>query len=166
MVSVTSRNATSVAPSGSGTVIRSATLPLRSSSRLLTTSRPSIAVTVPCSALPQRVVVVQRLAPADHRLDVRPLGERRGVEPPHVGEGRVVQAQPAVAAEHRDRLGQIVERLALHADQRIVAPHHVEPLGDVLEQIGHAALRVGRGDDADGAAVRQVPEMLRGSVAR
>ena len=55
------------------------------------------------------------------------------------GEGRIVQPQPAVAAEHRDRLGEIVERLALHADQRVVAPLQVEPLGDVVEQIGDAA---------------------------
>ena len=71
-----------------------------------------------------------------------------------------MQPQAAVAAEHRDRFGQVVERLALHADQRVVAPRQIEPLGDVVEQIGHAALRIGRGDDAQRAAVRQVPEVL------
>jgi hypothetical protein len=71
-----------------------------------------------------------------------------------------VQPQPAVAAEHRDRFGEIVERFALHADQRVVAPGHVEPFGHVLEQIGHAALRMGRGDNAQSAAVRQMPDVL------
>ena len=64
------------------------------------------------------------------------------VELPHARERRIVQAQAAVAAEHRDRLGEVVERLALHLDQRVVAAFEVEPLGDVVEQIGDAALRI------------------------
>ena len=88
-------------------------------------------------------------------------------EPPHAGERRIVQPQPAVAAEHRDRLGQIVERLALHPDQRVEAALEIEPLGDVVEQIGHAAFGVGRGDDAHGAPLRQMPHRLDfGSIAR
>ena len=72
---------------------------------------------------------------------MRALGERLGVELPHVDERRIVQPQPPVGAEHRDRFDEIVERLALHADQRVVAPHQIEPFGDVVEQVGDAALR-------------------------
>ena len=68
----------------------------------------------------------------------------------------------AVAAEHRDRLGEIVERFALDPDQAVEPPRQVEAFGDVVEQIGDAAFRIGRGDDADGAAVGQVPGVLFG----
>ena len=74
----------------------------------------------------------------------------------------IEQPQPPVAGEHRDRLGEVVERLALHPDQRVVAPFEIEPLGDVVEQIDHAAFGIGRGDDAQRAAVRQVPGVLLG----
>ena len=73
-----------------------------------------------------------------------------------------MQAQAPVACEHRNALGQIVEGLALHADHFLEAPVEVEPLGDVMEQIGDAAVRIGRGDDAHGAAVRQVPHIFLG----
>ena len=72
--------------------------------------------------LPERLVVVERTAPLDHRLDMRSLGKRLGRQPPHRAERRIVQPQAAVAAEHRDRFGEIVERFALHADQRVKAP--------------------------------------------
>ena len=36
-----------------------------------------------------------------------------------------MQPHPAVAAEHRNRLGQVVERLALHADECIEAAREV-----------------------------------------
>ena len=81
-------------------------------------------------------------------------------------EGRIVQVEPPVAAEHRDALGERFERFALHADQRLVAAHQLEPLGHVVEQIGDAAFRVGRGDDAQRAAVGQVPFVLRAARAR
>ena len=68
----------------------------------------------------------------------------------------------AVAAEHRDRFGEIVERLALHPDQAVEPPRQIEAFGDVVEQIGDAAFRIGRGDDADGAAVGQIPGILVG----
>ena len=71
-----------------------------------------------------------------------------------------MQAHAAVAAEHRDRFGQVIERLALHLDQRVVAAVHVEPLGDVVVEISDAAFRIGRGDDAQRAAVRQMPHVL------
>ena len=49
-----------------------------------------------------------------------------------------MQPQPAVAAEHRNAFGEIVERLALNADQFLETPLEIEPLGDVVEQIGDA----------------------------
>ena len=91
---------------------------------------------------------------------MRALVERLRLQFPHAGEGRVVQAHAAVGREHRDRFGQMVERFALHLDQRVVAPMHVEPLGDVVVEIGDAAFRIGRGDDAQRAPVGQVPEVL------
>ena len=63
-----------------------------------------------------------------------------------------MQAQAAVAAEHGDAFGEIVERFALDADQFLEAAFEIEPLGDVVEQISEAAVRIGRGDDAQGAA--------------
>ena len=86
--------------------------------------------------------------------------ERLGRQLPHALERRIVQPHAAVAAEHRHRFDQVVERLALHLDQRVVAAMHVEPLGDVVVEIGDAAFRIGRGDDAQRAAVRQMPHVL------
>ncbi len=105
---------------------------------------------------------MQRTAAGADRFDMRPVGEIGGIEPPHLHEGRIEQPQPAIAAEHRDRFGEIVERLALHPDQRVVAALEIEPLGDVVEQVDHAAFRVRRGDDPHGAAARQVPEVFLG----
>ena len=73
-----------------------------------------------------------------------------------------MQAQAPVACEHGDAFGQIVERLALDADHLLEAAVEIEPLGDVVEQIGDAAVRIGRGDDAQGAAVGQVPSVFLG----
>ncbi len=44
-----------------------------------------------------------------------------------------MQAQAAVAGEHGDALGQVVQRLALDADHFLEAAVEVEPLGDVVE---------------------------------
>ena len=63
----------------------------------------------------------------------------------------------AIAAEHRDRLVEVVERFALDPGQAVEPPRQIEALGDVVEQIGDAAFEIGRGDDADGAAVGQEP---------
>ena len=98
-----------------------------------------------------------RMAPADHGLDMRTLLQRGRIELPHLREHRIEQPQPPVAREHRDAFRQVVERLALHADQRLEAALQVERLGDVVVEIDHAAFRIGRGDDAQRAAVGQVP---------
>ena len=84
-------------------------------------------------ALPNRVITVERERPLAQRLDMRPLGKCFRREPPHAGEDRIEQAQPAVTAEHGDRLGQIVQGLALDPDQCIVAAFEIEPFGDVIE---------------------------------
>ena len=76
---------------------------------------------------------------------------------PHLGEGRIEQFDPAVAAEHRDRFGEIAERLVLHPCQPVEPPRQIEALGDIVEQIGDAAFEVRRGDDADRAAIGQEP---------
>ncbi len=75
--------------------------------------------------LPQRFVAVERPAFVDDRFDVRAVGQGFGSKPPHLRERGIVQPQPAVAAEHRDGFGQVVQRFALHADQRVVAPHQL-----------------------------------------
>ena len=159
-------NVTSVAPSGSGTVAHFTTLPSRRSISPLTGSRPSIAVTVTRSA------GQTGLSPASawHQpITASICGrscKRRRIELPHLREHRIEQPQPAVAREHRDAFRQVVEGLALHADQRLEAALEIERLGDVVVEIDHAAFRIGRGDDAQRAAVGQVPFVLPASVAR
>ena len=94
--------------------------------------------------------------------DMRLAVEDRRVEAEDGGEGRIVEPEPAVGAEHRDAFGEVVEGLALDVDQRVVAALEVEPLGDVLVDPGHPALRVGIGDDAERLAVGQVPALFPG----
>ena len=116
---------------------------------------------------PGRRVVEQRLAPGFHGLDMRLFAQRLGRQLPHLGEGRIEQLRAAVAAEHRDRFGEIVERFALHPDQAVESPRQVEAFGDVVEQIGDAAFRIGRGDDADARGRRAGTRCpLSGSTAR
>ena len=110
--------------------------------------------------LPRRIVAVQRLAAIEMAsicgrsasvcggsFHIR---RKRGIEQP----------QAAVAAEYGDAFGEIVERLALDADQLLKAPLQVEPFGYVVEQVSHAAVRIGRGDHAQGAPIRQMPGVL------
>ena len=112
--------------------------------------------------LPGRLLGMERTARRDDRLDMRMLVEHRRREAPHGGEFRIEQPHPPVAAEHRDGFGQIVEGFALDPDQRIETPLEIEPLGDVVEEIGDPAVGIGRGDDAQRAQVRQVPHELLG----
>ena len=130
-----------VAPSGSGMVMQSSTLPsLRSSF-----SGTCDAVLDRGDRLAQRPpgqrVVEQRLAPGFHGLDMRLLLQRFRRQLPHFRESRIEQLRAAIAAEHRDRFGEIVERLALDPDQAVKSPRQVEAFGDVVEQIGDAAFR-------------------------
>ncbi|MGY4305001.1 hypothetical protein ACVIJ6_002244 [Bradyrhizobium sp. USDA 4369] len=45
-------------------------------------------------------------------------------------------------------------------DQSVEAAGEREALGDIVEQIGHAAFRIGRGDHGERAAIRQEPGVL------
>ena len=71
-----------------------------------------------------------------------------------------MQLQAPVGAEHRHALFQGVERLALHAGQRVDLRFELEALAHIVEEIGDAALRIGIGDDAQRAPVGQMPPGL------
>jgi len=66
--------------------------------------------------------IEQRPAPSLHGVDVRLLPHRLGRQLPHPGECRVEQLRAAIAAEHRNRLGEIVEGFTLDPDQAVIAP--------------------------------------------
>ena len=149
-----------VAPSGSGMVMQSSTLPSLRSSFSGTSTRFSIAVIASRSV---RQVAASSNNGLHQASTVSICGcsrKRLGRQLPHFRECRIEQLRAAVAAEHRDRFGEIVERFPLHPDQTVKSPRQVEAFGDVVEQIGDAAFRVRRGDDADRAAVGQVPGIL------
>ena len=93
---------------------------------------------------------------------MRPLAQALRRQIPHPTEGRIGKPQPAVAAEHGHALGKIVERFALDTDQLLEAPRQIEPLGHVVEQISHAAVRIWRGDDAQRSPVGQMPGVILG----
>ena len=95
------------------------------------------------------------------RFDVRALGQHLRRQPPHAGESGIVQPDPAVTGEHGDAFGEVVERFPLNADQFLETPLEIESLGHVVEQVGDPAVRIGRGDDAQSAAVGQMPVMFR-----
>ena len=153
-------NVSMVAPSGSGMVMQSSTLPSLRSSFSGTSTRFSIAVIASRMRPPGRRVVEQRLAPGLHGLDMRLFAQRLRRQLPHPGESRIEQLRAAVAAEHRDGFGEIVQRFALDPDQAVEPPRQIQAFGDVVEQIGDAAFRIGRGDDAERAAVGQIPGVL------
>jgi hypothetical protein len=114
---------------------------------------------------PERLVRIERCAP---RHDRSICGRSAGFVPLRSFECRrhsrakagIVQIEPAVAAEHRNAFVERLQGLALDADQRFVAPHQLQSLGHVVEQISDAPFRVRRSDDAQGAVVRQIPFML------
>ena len=62
------------------------------------------------------------------------------IEPPKPRKGRIGEPHAAVGAEHHDAFRQIVERLALHPNRGLVAAFEVDPLGQILEHPGDAAL--------------------------
>ena len=103
---------------------------------------------------------LKRRAPGDDCFNMRTFGKRFFRQFPQILERRIVQPQPAVAREDRNRFGEVVERFALHPDQGVVSALEVEPLGDVIEQIGHAAFGIRRRHHAQRAPGRQVPEVL------
>ena len=100
---------------------------------------------------------------------MRPLGQRLRRQPPHAGKGGIGQPQAAVAGEHRDAFGKIVERFALDADQLFEPPIEIEAFGHVVEQISDAAIGIGRGDDPQCPSVGQMPGVflgLHGAISR
>ena len=129
--------------------MQSSTLPSLRSSFSGTSTRFSIAVIASRSVRQVAASSNSGLHQALDGLDMRLFAQRLRRQLPHLGEGRIEQLRPAVAAEHRDRFGEIVERLALDSDQAVEPPRQIEALGDVVEQIGDAAFGVRRGDDAD-----------------
>ena len=76
-----------------------------------------------------------------------------------IDASEATELRAPVAAEHSDRFREIVQRFPLHPDQAIEATGQIEAFGDVVEQIGDAALEVRRGDDGDGAAIGQEPSV-------
>ena len=71
-----------------------------------------------------------------------------------------MQSHAAVTAEHGHGFGDMVERLGLYLDERIVPAIHVQPFGDIVVKIRDPALRVRRGDHPQRASVRQMPHVL------
>src|ERR1700722_20530396 len=93
---------------------------------------------------------------------MRPSCDLGRIESPKVDEGGVRQFQASIHAEDRHALLERIEGLALHADQRVKLRFEIEALRDVIEEISNAAQRIGTGDRAQGAPVRDVPDMLDG----
>ncbi len=112
-------------------------------------------------APPHGLVVARAAAGGDDFGDVRAaLQADRPSSCQIARERRIVQAQAAVGSEHRDAFVEMIERLALDADQRVVAALEIEPLGDVLVNPGGAALRMRVDDDAQRLPVGHVPPLL------
>src|SRR5271168_4036137 len=91
---------------------------------------------------------------------MRTRGGASGIEAPQRGEGGVDQFHPPIRAKHGDAFLQRVERLALYARQGVELRGERKALRRVIEEVGDAALWIGAGDDAQGAAVGQVPDGL------
>ena len=110
--------------------------------------------------VPRGGIAAQGAAALRDRVDMRMVAEPRRVDAPHRREHRVEEFHPSVGAEHRHALLQRVERFALDVGERGHLRGERIALRRVVVEIGDAALGVGAGDDAQGAAVRQVPDGL------
>ena len=95
-------------------------------------------------------------------LDVRLLFEEGGVEVPVPGEGRIEELEAPVGPEEGNALVEIVEGLALHADELVVAALQLDLARGILVEIGDAAEGMLFADHMDGAAIRQVPPVFAG----
>ena len=69
-------------------------------------------------------------------------GKIAALDAPGLGEGRVGELEPPVRAEHGNAFAQRVQRLALGAREGVEARFQREALGDVVIEIGDAALRI------------------------
>ena len=104
---------------------------------------------------PDRIVGRQRSAPGHDLIHMGRAGailfgglkrgfQLGGIKPPHRGERHVDELQSSIGAKHRHALAQRVQRLALHRHQRVILRLQLIAVGHVVEQIRHAALRIGR----------------------
>ncbi len=100
-----------------------------------------------------------RLAGTGDLLDVRIALQNRGLHVPEPREGRIRELQAAIGPKHRDTFGERHQRLPLGILEAIIGGCEREALGLVLEEIGDAALRIGRDHHAQGTAIRQGPGM-------
>ena len=71
-----------------------------------------------------------------------------------------MQPQPAVAAEHGDAFGELVEGFALNVDQLLETTFKDQPFADIVKQISHAAVGIGRSHHPQGASIRQMPGVV------
>ena len=110
---------------------------------------------------PEGHVVQARHAQFDDPLEVDPLDQVVLADGPEAGKGLVVQPQPAVGAEHHDRVVELVERRLLHLDQGVVLGAQPHLAGDVRIEQQQAAHRVRLADQPQGAAVGQRPAVVR-----
>ena len=161
-LAVTSKNVSSVAPSGSGIAAHSSTRPslrsMRASKPRRASGRPTMVARSPSQSAG---LVEQRRAKSRATSSIcGRVGGVGGIEAPQRGEGGIDQLHPPVRAEHGDAFLQRVERLALHAGQRVELRGEREALRRVVEEVGDAALRIGAGHDAQRAPVGQVPDVL------
>ena len=106
----------------------------------------------------ERGVPAERLAGARDLVDMRAIAQRRRVESPQLGEGGIEQLHTPVGAEHRHAFLERVKRLALYMGQRVDLRGERVALRSVVVEIGDAAFRIGARDDAQGAAVGQMPD--------
>src|SRR5262249_53466637 len=98
--------------------------------------------------------------PFDDFVEMRLALEILGRQLPDLAEGRVVELEAPVAAEDGDRLVEIVERLALNLDERVVRALQGQLVGDVLIDAGEAAEGMRRDDEAQGWVVGEVEQLL------
>ena len=93
-------------------------------------------------------------------VDARMRGKECVVEPPHLGEARVPQLQPAVRGKDAQRLEQIVERRGADAQQRVARTGELDLLGAVLEHQQQAAIGQRLGEQAQVLAPGEMPILL------
>src|SRR5262245_35279019 len=81
---------------------------------------------------------------------------------PHALERGIVQPDPTIASKDCYRLRQMIECLALHLDERVVTTMHIKALGHVVVEVGHAAFRIWRSNNAQRAPVGKMPSVFFG----
>src|SRR5690606_26266466 len=113
-----------------------------------------------CKLAP-RVRAGEALAGGLDSRDVRAGRDQPLRQAPEVAEGRIRQANAPIRAEHRNALGEVVERDALNPHDRVVTAFEADLLSEVLEHPGYAAVSLRVADHAQRLPVRQVPDVLK-----